>query len=138
MFSVGFTEVTSTHTAGRSQAIAMITRSPVSGTRQTRTDRLIPDSILRMAAQQPELEQREQEDYDEEHPRHRGGGAEVEEVLEGRLVEVLDDRTGRVARTAAGEHEHLAEDLERADDVGHEHEEEDRAEQRHRDRPEAP
>src|SRR5215470_19013390 len=138
MFSVGFSEVTSTHTAGRSQAIATITRSPVNSTRQPRADGLMPGSILRVAAQQPELEQRECEDHQEQYPSHRRGGAEMKEVLEGGLVEVLDDRTGRVARASTGEHEHLAEDLERADDVRHEHEQEDRSQQRHRDRPEAP
>src|SRR5262249_22443322 len=138
MFSVGFSEVTRTHTAGKSQAIATITRSPVSSTRHTRADRLMPRSILRVAAQATELEQRDQEDHGDHHPRNGRGGAEVEEVLEAGLVEMLDDRTGRVARSPAGEHEDLAEDLERADDVRHEHEEEHGAEQRHRDRPEAP
>src|SRR5215813_835296 len=137
MFSVSFKEVTSTHTAGSSQAIASATMSAVSAARQTRAVRLMRASVLGVAAQQPELEQRESKNDHEEHPRHRRGGAEVEEVLEGRLVEVLDDGSRRVARTAVGQDEHLAEDLERADDVGDEHEQEHRPEQRHRDRPEA-
>src|SRR5215510_14469638 len=112
MFSVGFSEVTSTHTAGRSQAIARTTMIPVMSARQTRADRLMPGSVLGVAAQQPELEQREREDHQEEHPRHRRGRAEMEEVLERGLVEVLDHGPGRIARAAAGEHEHLAEDLE--------------------------
>src|SRR5262245_1746895 len=92
MFSVSFRDVTSTHTAGSSQTIASTTMSVVSAARQARAVRLMRASILSVAAQQPELEQREGENDHEEHPRHRGGGAEVEEVLEGCLVEVLDDR----------------------------------------------
>src|SRR5882724_6115760 len=115
MFSVSFKEVTSTQMAGRSQKIASATMKVVSSARQIVADRPMPGSVLRVAAQQPELEQRDREDHHEQHPRHRRGGAEVEEVLEGSLVEVLDHGPGRVARAAVGEDEHLAEDLERAD-----------------------
>src|SRR6516164_7042757 len=103
MFSVSFSEVTRTHTAGRSQAMAMTTRIAVTSRRQIRADRLMPSSVLRVAAKQPELEQREREDDHEQDPRHRRGRAEVEEVLERGLVEMLDDRARRVARPAVGE-----------------------------------
>ena len=58
----------------------------------------------------------------------------MEEVLERRLVEVLNDGPGGVAGPAAREDEDLPEELERADDVGDDHEEEHRAQQRQRDR----
>src|SRR5947209_11816576 len=137
MFSVSFNEVTSTHTAGSSQRSESSTMSVVSKARQTLAGRFMPGSVLRVAAQKPEVEERAREDLHEQHPRHRRGGAEVEEVLEGGLVEVLDHGPGRVARAAVGEDEHLAEDLERADDVGDQHEQERRPEQRQSDRPEA-
>src|SRR6185503_8316845 len=110
MFSVSFKDVTSTHTAGSSQTIASATMSAVSAARQLWPVRLMRVSILGVAAQQPELQQRKDENDHEEHPRHRRGCAEVEEVLEGGLVEVLDHGSRRVARTAIGQHEHLAED----------------------------
>src|SRR6202035_5936655 len=77
-------------------------------------------SVLRVPAQEPELKQREDENQREEHPGHGRGGAEVEEVLAGRLVEVLHDRARGIARSALGEDEHLPEDLGRADHVGDE------------------
>src|SRR5437867_121560 len=132
MLAVGFSEVTSTHTAGRSHRTAQRIMSAV---RIPGRERI--RSILRVAAQQPELQEGEDEDHREEHPRHGRGGAELEEVLEGRLVQVLDHRARSITRAALGEDEHLPEDLERADDVGDEDEEEDRTEQGQGDGPEA-
>src|SRR5262245_31957814 len=103
MFSVSFRDVTSTHTAGSSQTIASATMSAVTTMRQALAVRLMRVSVLGVAAQQPELQQREGENDHEEHPRHRRGCAEVEEVLEGGLVEMLDDGPRRVARTAVGQ-----------------------------------
>src|SRR5512138_299307 len=92
MFSVSFKDVTSTHTAGSSQTTASTTMSAVITMRQARAVRLMRVSVLGVAAKQPELQQREGENDHEEHPCHRRCRAEVEEVLEGRLVEVLYDR----------------------------------------------
>src|SRR5581483_9012362 len=130
MSFVCFSDVTRTQTAGVSQSTASTRKKPVSAERRTAT------SVLRSAAQQPELDRREEEDHQEEHPRHRRGGAEAEEVLEDGLVQVLDHRAGHVAGTAVRQHEHLAEDLERPDDVDHDDEQDDGAQERQRDRPE--
>src|SRR5216683_119002 len=133
MFWVSLSEVTKTQTAGSSQRTAQATMSPVNTPRRERIR-----SVLGVAAQQPELEEGEDEDHREEDPRHRGGRAELEKILERRLVEMLDHRARGVARTALGEDEYLPEDLEGSDDVGDEDEEEHRAEQRQGDGPEAP
>src|SRR4030095_373663 len=129
--AVSFSEVTNTHTTGRSHRTAPMTMSAV---RIPRRERI--RSILRVAAQQPELQEGEDEDHREEHPRHGRGGAELEEILERRLVQVLDHCARGIARAALGEDEHLPEDLERADDVGDEDAEEDRTEQRQGEGPE--
>src|SRR5690349_17035827 len=68
-------------------------------------------SVLRVAAQQAELQHGEDEDDREQHPRHGRRGAELKEVLKRRLVQMLDDRARGVARPAHGQHEHLTEDL---------------------------
>src|SRR4029450_802418 len=138
MLAVGLSEVTTTHTTGRSHSTARAPSAAASSRPWASRSRDTAASELRVAAQEAELQQREHQDDGEEHPRHRGGGAEREEVLEGGLVEVLDDGAGAVARAALREHEDLPEDLERADDVGDEDEEEHGAEQGQRDGPEAP
>src|SRR6266536_134992 len=132
MLAVSLSEVTSTQTTGKSHRMAQPTMSAVNTPRGGRIR-----SILRVAAQQPELQQGEDEDHREEHPRHGRGGAELEEVLERRLVQVLDHGARGVARPALGEDEHLPEDLERADDMGDEDEEKDRTEEGQRDGAEA-
>src|SRR5262245_52666132 len=152
MFSVSLSEVTTTHAAGRSQSTASVTRPAVRATpsmssRRTLAARscdqravstLAIRSVLRVPAQQPELQHGEGEDHREEHPRHGGGGAELEEILESGLVEVLDHGPGGVPRSAHREHEDLPEELEGPDDVSHEDEEQHRPQERERDRPEAP
>src|SRR5215470_12974665 len=126
MLAVGLREVTSTHTAGTTMS------APSTPCRER------IGSVLRVAAQQPELEQGEDEDHREQHPGHGRGGAELEEVLERRLVQMLHHRARGIARAALREDEDLPEDLERADDVGNEDEEKHGPEERHGDAPEAP
>src|SRR6266536_5290075 len=125
MLAVGLSDVTATHTAGRSQRMAPATISAVTIRPRERIG-----SVLSVAAQQPELQQGEDEDHREEHPGHGGGGAELEEVLKRRLEQVLDHGARGVARPALRQDEDLAEDLERADGVGDEDEEEHRAKER--------
>src|SRR6266478_2710465 len=127
MFSVSLSEVTRTQTAGRSHRTAPATISTLTPGRRDSASRTRIGSVLRVPAQQPELEQGEDENEREEHPSHGRGGAEVKEVLKGRLVQVLHHRARGITRSALGEDEHLPEDLERADHVGDEDEEEDRA-----------
>src|SRR5437667_6101140 len=107
MFWVSLSEVTKTQTAGSSQRTAQATMSPVNTPRRERIR-----SVLGVAAQHPELEEREDEDHREEDPRNRGGRAELEEVLERRLVEMLDNGARGVARTALGGEDSLPEVLE--------------------------
>src|ERR1044071_3681064 len=96
MFSVGLSEVTSTHTAGRSHSRARTHSAAVSATgwgwsRPGGRERSTASaSVLRVPAQDAELQHGEGEDHREEGPRHGGGRAELEEVGERRLVEVLD------------------------------------------------
>src|SRR5207244_1203085 len=125
--------VRKTRTAGRSHSTAQATMMPVNTHPRERIR-----SVLGVAAQQPELEEGEDEDQGEEHPGHRRRRAELKEVLKCRLVQVLDHRARGVARSTLSEDEHLSEDLEGSDDVGDEHEEEYRAKQRQGDGPEAP
>ena len=49
------------------------------------------------------------------------------------MVDAIHDHVRRVPRAAVGEHVHVGEDLERADDPGEQHEQRDRPEQRQRD-----
>src|SRR5688572_27711273 len=128
MSAVTLSEVTRTHTIGSSHAAASTLSASVSATAWR--SRRPTSSVLRVTAQQPELEDREDEDDSEQHPGHRRGGAELEEVRERRLEQVLHDRPGGVAGSAAGEDEHLAEELERPDHVGDDDEQEHRAQQR--------
>src|SRR5215470_930677 len=109
MSGVGFSDVTSTHSAGVSHSTASATMTIVSSKRRLKRSASAPPGrserggvggaipgplILGMAAQQPELQQRKADDHREQHPGHGRGGAEVEKVLEGRLVEVLYHRAG--------------------------------------------
>src|SRR6185436_4271450 len=141
MSGVRFSDVTRTHPAGASQRTASATRAQVSRRPWTSMRRdgcpaSATRSVLRVAAQEPELQEREDQDDREENPGHGRGRAELEEVLKRGLVQVLDDAAGGVAGPAHRQHENLPEDLERADDVGDEDEQEYRPEQRQGDRPE--
>src|SRR5438552_7127980 len=89
-----------------------------------------------MIAEQQKLEDREDQDDSEQDPRHGRLGAELEEVLERGLVEMLHDGPRGIARAAAGEDEDLPEELEGADDVRHDDEEQHGTQQRQRDRTE--
>src|SRR5262245_23329961 len=134
MFGVGFSEVTTIQTAGRSHRMAATTSTPTS---TGRTHRARParrrarsaatirprgrvatgndsiGSVLRVSPEQPELEGREPEDEGEQDPGHRRRRAEMEKVPEGRLVEMLDDGARGVTRPANSENENLTEHLER-------------------------
>jgi inosose dehydratase len=55
---------------------------------------------------QTELRDREGDDDDEQDPRHRGGGAEGEVTAEAGVVDVLDNRAGRIGRAPARQNEH--------------------------------
>src|SRR4029450_11299567 len=104
MLAVGLSEVTTTHTTGSSQSTASAPSATASAMPCGPRRRGIgPASELRVPAQEAELQHGEHEDDREEHPRHRGGGAEGEEVLERGLVEVLHHGTGGVAGAALGE-----------------------------------
>src|SRR5688572_27546867 len=110
MSTVVFSDVATIQTIGSSHTTASASKAAVSATvgasKRRRT------SILRVAAEQPELEDGEDQDDREQHPGHGRCGAELEEAVEGRLVEVLHDRARRIARPAASEDEHLPEELE--------------------------
>src|SRR5438045_7892539 len=116
MSCVRLSDVTSTDTAGSSQttqtassppvarmreaaALVLARRVAASGAARSITSAI---SVLRAPAQQPELDRGEQHDHQEQHPGHRRGRAEAEEVLEAGLVQVLDDRARHVAGAAAG------------------------------------
>src|SRR5687767_7238821 len=62
------------------------------------------------------LDQREDHDDQEQQPAHRRAVAQAIEVERG-FVDVLHEHAGRERWPAARDHEGLAEDLERADDV---------------------
>ncbi len=101
--------------------------------------RRVPAWLPSSAARQPQLNERQQQQRHREHERGRGGEA----VLPDRLgepggVDELDDERRRRTRTAAGQYEHLVEDLHRADEPQHEHHDEIGHQQRQRDPPESP
>src|SRR3954454_20177827 len=79
-----------------------------------------------------ELEDRDDQDDHEQHPRDRRGEAELLE-LEALFVQIDHHRRGGVARTAAGQHVRLGEDLERRDQGEHDGEEDGRRDQRQHD-----
>jgi len=85
--------------------------------------------VFGMSPENPELDHREDQDHCEEHPGHGRSGAESEEALKGRLVQMLDHGPGRIARPPLSHDEDLPEDLEGPDDVDDEDEEEHRPEQ---------
>src|SRR5258706_11972322 len=95
MLAEGLKDVTATHTAGRSQRTAPATITAVNTTPRERIG-----SVLRVTAQQAELQQRKDKDHGEEDPGHGGGEPELEEVLERRLEQVLDHGACGVARPA--------------------------------------
>src|SRR5947208_2082262 len=132
--AVVFSEVTTTQAIGSSQSTASASNAAVSTTRAPSTRRRT--SVFRMTAEQPKLEDREDQDDGEQDPRHGRRGAELEEVLERGLVEMLHDRPRGIARAAAGEDEDLPEELEGADDVRHDDEEQHGTQQRQRERKE--
>ncbi len=66
MFWVSLREVTKTQSAGSSQRTAQATMIEVNSPRRLRIG-----SVLGVAAEQSELEEGEDENHREEHPRHR-------------------------------------------------------------------
>src|SRR3989441_309114 len=94
-----------------------------------------PPRPPRPPREQPELHPPDAAEQHQHEQRQSARGAELRE-LPTRLIDPVHGHVGGVLRTTAGQHVHVGEDLERADDPGGEHPQGHGPEQRERDPPE--